>query len=100
MHFHVNCKMSFLASFAASIYLAVIFTCAPRLANTLAVSSPIPLAPPVIMAVRLAASIPWVTSSAVEADPNPLFPAVPVTNLNMLTMLSILIKSFFTTAKT
>ena len=53
---------------------------------------------PVMMAVRLVASIPWVTSSAVEADPNPLFPAMPVIEDNMLNMLSILINSFYTTA--
>lgn len=32
--------------FAASIFLAAIMTCAPLRANTLAVSAPIPLAPP------------------------------------------------------
>lgn len=32
------------------------------------------------MAVRLLASIPAVTCSAVEADPNPLGPALPVIN--------------------
>ena len=35
---------------------------------------------PVIMAVRLLASIPSVTSSAVVADPNPLGPGLPVIN--------------------
>jgi len=35
---------------------------------------------PVIIAVRLLASIPSVTCSAVEADPNPLGPAIPVIN--------------------
>lgn len=30
--------------------------------------------------VRLLASIPWVTSSAVEAEPNPLEPGLPVIN--------------------
>jgi hypothetical protein len=34
----------------------------------------------VTMAVRLLASIPAVTCSAVEADPNPLGPALPVIN--------------------
>ena len=33
---------------------------------------------PVIIAVRWVASIPWVTSSAVEAEPNPLGPLLPV----------------------
>ena len=36
------------------------------------------------MAVRLEASIPRVTCSAVEADPNPLGPGFPVTKEKML----------------
>ena len=39
------------------------------------------------MAVRLEASIPWVTCSAVEEDPNPLGPGYPVTNVNKFTIL-------------
>ena len=36
---------------------------------------------PVMMTVRLEASMPAVTCSAVEADPNPLRPGSPVTSL-------------------
>lgn len=36
---------------------------------------------PVMMTVRLEASMPAVTCSAVEADPNPLGPGSPVTSL-------------------
>ena len=68
-----------LALFAASKFLAPMITCTFLIAKTLTVSSPIPLAPPVTMAVRFAASIPSLTSSAVEADPNPLGPGHPVT---------------------
>ncbi|RRT50065.1 hypothetical protein B296_00046556 [Ensete ventricosum] len=86
--------MSCFAPSAASKFLAAMMTCAPRSAKTLAVSVPIPLAPPglvrevvqrmdgpVTMTVRLEASMPAVTCSAVEADPNPLGPGSPVTSL-------------------
>lgn len=39
---------------------------------------------PVIITVRLLASIPSVTCSAVEADPNPLGPGLPDTNEKIL----------------
>ena len=45
---------------------------------------------PVTMAVRLDASIPSVTSWAVEADPNPLGPRIPVTKENMPTIILLL----------
>lgn len=38
------------------------------------------------MAVILEASTPFVTSSAVEADPNPLAPLHPVTNVKIPTI--------------
>jgi len=41
----------------------------------------------VIRTVRLEASIPCVTCSAVEADPNPLVPGLPVTNEKKLIFL-------------
>jgi len=71
-------KMVFLASDAASVFLAAMMTWAPLRAKTLDVSRPMPLAPPVMMTVRRLASTPSVTCSAVDADPNPLAPALPV----------------------
>lgn len=38
---------------------------------------------PVTIAVSCVASIPSATSSAVEADPNPLGPGMPVINLSI-----------------
>ena len=43
---------------------------------------------PVMIAVRLLTSIPSVTYSAVEEDPNPLGPGLPVTNEKIPTILS------------
>jgi hypothetical protein len=43
----------------------------------------------VIIAVRLLASIPSVTCSAVVEDPNPLGPAMPVTNEKIPTILTL-----------
>lgn len=43
---------------------------------------------PVMIAVRLLASIPSVTCSAVEEDPNPLSPGLPVTNEKIPAILS------------
>lgn len=44
---------------------------------------------PVMITVRFLASIPSVTCSAVEADPNPLEPGHPVINERIPTILSI-----------
>lgn len=48
-------SMKILASFAASIFLAAMITWAPRRASTLAVSNPMPLAPPrdLLKAIKL-----------------------------------------------
>lgn len=96
-------RISCFASVAASMFLAAMMTWAPRSAKTLAVSAPMPLAPPVdvtvscmrltsgslswregsipvMMTVRLDASTPSVTCSAVEDDPKPLGPGNPVTS--------------------
>lgn len=44
--FSLSLRIFFFASLASFKFLAAIMTCAPRRANTLAVSKPIPLAPP------------------------------------------------------
>ena len=48
---------------------------------------------PVMIAVRLLASIPSITCSAVEEDPNPLHPGLPVINEKIPTILSTQIEN-------
>lgn len=63
-------------------------TLAPLLANTRAVSAPIPDVPPVMMAVmeRRSPQV-WVTCSAVDLDPKPLGPADPIRYLTVSSIL-------------